>query len=145
MTIRIFIGNSPNGTDAEASCVLEYTLRKNTKENLEITWMQLTNDKLSPFGGWNTFDFSTPFTPFRWTIPEICKFKGRAIYMDVDTICMADIADLWNQDMQGKAILCNAKEGEKPFRLCVSLWDCSHPFFSILFTINRFNKKNEEC
>lgn len=123
MSIRIFCGCSPNGEDAESQAVLEYTLRKNTKEDLDITWMKLSNNKMSPFYGWNTLKFSTPFTPFRWCIPELCKFSGRAIYMDTDMICMSDIADLWKQNMKGNAILVQNKE-MKVIRTCVSLWDC---------------------
>ena len=46
------------------------------------------------FSGWNQ-GMVTPFTMFRWAIPEICKFEGRAIYLDVDQIVLGDISELW--------------------------------------------------
>ena len=33
MTIKLFVGASANGEDAESLAVLEYSIRKNTKEN----------------------------------------------------------------------------------------------------------------
>lgn len=122
--IRIFIGTSPNGEDAEASAVLEYTLRRHASEELDITWMRISRDRKSPWNGWNTANFSTPFTPFRWTIPEICNFEGKAIYMDTDIFVLGDIAELWNQSTNGKAILVQDMH-KMPYRTCVALMDCA--------------------
>lgn len=121
--IRVFVGTSPDGADAEAQAVLEYSLRRHASETLEITWMALTRAKGSVWAGWNPTSWSTPFTPFRWTVPEACGFDGRAIYMDVDTFAVADIAQLWRQPMGGKAMLIRETEGK--LRTCVALFDCS--------------------
>ena len=77
--IRIFIGTSANNEDADSEMVLEYTLRKNSSLPLEITWMRQTHDQNSIWGGWETQRWSTPFSGFRWAIPEACGFTGRAI------------------------------------------------------------------
>ena len=50
--IRIFIGTSANGEDAEAEMTYEYSLRKNTKREVDITWMKQTHDESSIWGGW---------------------------------------------------------------------------------------------
>ena len=42
--VRIFIGTSANGEDAEAEMVYEYSLRKNASVPIEITWMRQTRD-----------------------------------------------------------------------------------------------------
>lgn len=127
MTIRIFVGCSANGEDAEAQAMLEYTLRKYATQPLEIVWMMLSRDPQSPWysnpqksEGWNQRGWATPFSPFRWAIPHVCNFQGMAIYMDVDMIARADIADLWKQKIPNdKAML--AKDGTHS---CVILFDC---------------------
>jgi hypothetical protein len=48
--IRIFIGTSANGEDAVAEMVYEYSLRKNTDAELDITWMRQTKDTSSLVG-----------------------------------------------------------------------------------------------
>jgi hypothetical protein len=124
--IRIFVGCPANGEDAEAQAMLEYTLRKHHPDNdLEITWMMLSRDKDSPWyssatSGWNTQLWATPFSVFRWSIPHIVG-TGKAIYMDVDMVALADIAELWNQPFPpGKAVLWKDEKNS-----CVMLMDCA--------------------
>lgn len=122
--VRVFVGCSPNGEDAESQAVLEYTLRKHASLPVEITWMRLSRDPASPFSGWKTDWWSTPFTPFRLLVPSLCGFEGRAIYVDSDFIFMADIAELWSQEFKpGKCVM--AKQEGNAKKLCISLWDCA--------------------
>lgn len=126
--IRVFVGCSANHEDAESQAVLEYSIMKHATQPVEITWMQLSRDPGSFWysdgqRGWRTEKWATPFSGFRWAIPEFCGFEGRAIYTDSDVIFMADIAELWNQTFQpGKSVMGKAKGS---WRLCVSLWDCA--------------------
>ena len=122
--VRVFVGCAPNGEDAESQAVLEYTLRKHASLPVEITWMRLSADPASPFSGWNTSYWSTPFSPFRFLVPSLCGFEGRAIYCDSDFIFMADIAELWSQEFApGKCVL--AKYADNAKRTCIALWDCA--------------------
>ena len=128
MTIRIFIGCSANGEDAEAQAMLEYTLRWYASEELEITWMKLTHDPSSPWHsnpqkheGWNTRGWATPFSAFRWAIPHVCNYEGKAIYMDVDMIARDDIANLWKQKIPDNAVLLSKNANT----FCVMLQDCA--------------------
>ena len=127
--IHVFVGCAANHEDAESQAVLEYTLRLHASEPVDITWMKLSKDPESPFysdagDGWNTTKWATPFSGFRWAVPWLCKFKGRAIYMDSDFIVMADIAELWHQKFRpGKAVL--AKGSLASWRMCLSMWDCA--------------------
>lgn len=85
--------------------------------------MRLSHDPASPWSGWRTEKWATPFSGFRWAIPEVCGFEGRAIYTDSDVIFMADVAELWGQNFwPGKAIMA---KGGGSWRLCVSFWDCA--------------------
>lgn len=121
--IRVFVGCAANHEDLESQAVLEWSIRKHASEPVEITWMQLSHDPASPWYGWRTENWATPFSGFRWAIPEVCGFEGRAIYTDSDVIFMADIAELWRQKFQpGKSIMA---KGGGSWRLCVSLWDCA--------------------
>ena len=43
--IKLFIGTSSNGEDALAEMAYEYSLRKNTDSDIDIVWMQQTNDE----------------------------------------------------------------------------------------------------
>ena len=122
--VRIFIGTSANGEDAEAEMTYEYSLRSNCSRPLEIVWMRQTLNKASPWGGWETQEWSTPFSGFRWAIPEVCKFKGRAIYTDVDMINMRDISELFDMELNGKPM--TARKGARfgGHEFCVIVFDC---------------------
>ena len=122
--IRIFVGTSSNNEDAEAEMVLEYTLRKNTTVPLDITWMRQTHDENSIWGGWETQRWSTPFSGFRWAIPEACGFTGRAIYMDVDQLNLRDISDLFCVDMEGHPMAARRGARFGGHEFCVVLMDC---------------------
>lgn len=126
--IRLFIGCSANGEDAEAQALLEYTLRKHHPANdIELHWMMLSRDAASPWysnptkqQGWNTQLWATPFSVFRWAIPHVCNYQDKAVYQDVDQIWRDDIANLWNQSIpNGKAILSKSDNHS-----CVMLMDC---------------------
>lgn len=120
--IRVFVGCDPNHCDLESQAVLEWSIRKHATEAVNITWMQLSHNPASPWSGWNTIAWVTPFSGFRWALPEVCGFEGRAIYTDSDVIFMSDIAQLWHQEFRpGKAVMA---KGDGSWRLCVSLWDC---------------------
>lgn len=83
--------------------------------------MQATRDPASPWCGWDLSAAATPFSPFRWAVPAVCNFEGRAIYTDSDTIWLGDIAELWRMPLDPKQ--CAAARSKSKF--CVSLWDCA--------------------
>ncbi|KAA8733190.1 glycosyl transferase [Acinetobacter qingfengensis] len=129
-TIKIFVGCDPNNCDLEQMMVLDYSIHKHTQHPIEIVWMQLSHDPQSPWysnqkqhQGWHTEKWATPFSGFRWAIPEYCNFKGRAIYMDADVLILCDIAELWTHPIQNEAIVI-AKGHKNSARLCTCVWDC---------------------
>lgn len=122
--IRMFIGSSANGEDSSIEAVYEYSLRKNTKRPLEINWMRQTKDTTSPWGGWNTSNWPTPFSGFRWAIAEVCGFQGRAIYTDVDMINYRDIGELWDIDMKDKPLAARRGNRFGGHEFCVTVIDC---------------------
>lgn len=126
--IRIFVGCDPNHCDVESQAVLEWSIRKHASQPVQIEWMKLSRDPESFWysngaEGWNTEQWATTFSAFRWGIPARCGFEGRAIYCDSDVIFMSDVAGLWRQEFQaGKCVM---GKGGGSWRLCVSLWDCA--------------------
>lgn len=128
--IKVFVGCDPNNCDLEQMMVLDYSIHKNTKHPVEIIWMQLSHDPNSPWytnqqtdEGWHTEYWATPFSGFRWAIPELCHFQGRAIYMDADVIVLCDLEELWMHPKSHDAIVI-AKGGKSSARLCTCVWDC---------------------
>src|SRR6056300_83223 len=93
--IKIFIGTS-DSQDKIIEQVYLFSLFKNTDAELDITFMR--PKKM----GWTRNNWGTPFTSFRYAVPELCNFKGRAIYTDVDMINFRDIKELWETDLEGK-------------------------------------------
>ena len=131
-TIKVFVGCDPNNCDLEQMMVLDYSIHKHTSAPVEIVWMQLSKDPQSFWysnpktgEGWNTTKWPTPFSGFRWAIPEYCDFSGRAIYMDADVIILDDLAELWHHPIEGKSIVA-AKTKADMTRLCTCVWDCSN-------------------
>ena len=118
--------------------VLEYSVRKHTKQPVDIVWMQLSRDPNSFWysnpeadEGWHTELWATPFSGFRWAIPEYCGFEGRAIYMDTDVIVLCDLAEMWTHPMDNNSIVIAKAEndvtsGETIARLCTCVWDCAN-------------------
>ncbi len=130
-TIRIFVGCDPNNCDLEQMMVLDYSIHKHTSAPVEIVWMQLSRDPNSYWysnpetnEGWNTTKWSTPFSGFRWAIPEYCDYSGRAIYMDADVVILDDLAKLWQHPIDGQSIVA-AKTNADMTRLCTCVWDCN--------------------
>jgi hypothetical protein len=126
MTVRLFVGVGGNDEDLEFACVLHYSLEKHASEPIDLTWMRLSRDPSSFWysdpqqkRGWRTDRWATPFSALRWGIPAACNFEGKAIYMDIDMIAMADIAELWNQEITQGAML------SRPEAICVSVYDCA--------------------
>lgn len=99
--LNVFVGTStPEHTPAERA--LEHTLRKHCGDEVKIVFMDnFRSDprwqgwnigrpfrlvaKARPSGGWYT-----DFTCFRFSIPEAMNFEGRALYLDVDMLCLRD-------------------------------------------------------
>lgn len=129
--VSVFVGCDPNDCDLEQMMVLEYSLRKHASLPVSIHWMRLSRDPASPWFsdpqgglGWNTEQWVTPFSGFRWAIPALCSFTGRALYMDADMLVLRDIAELWRMPLQAGRVM-SAKGSGKKWRFCVTLWDCA--------------------
>lgn len=111
--IRIFIGTEPRQSIADK--VLEHTVRKYATEPVEFHRMQNLDIDLSKPGLPKT---GTGFSFYRFCIPRLAGYQGRAIYLDADMILFTDIAALWNTPFNGATVLAT------PGKLSVLLLDC---------------------
>lgn len=119
--IRLFVGADGTNCDLESQCVLEYSVRKHASEDVAITWMQQAAS--GPWSGWACGSGRTPFSHFRWSLPAVCGYQGRAIYTDSDFWFMADIAELWRQEIPG--VLLSKQPKGKLGKTCCLLFDCA--------------------
>jgi lipopolysaccharide biosynthesis glycosyltransferase len=53
---------------------------------------------------------STEFSNARFLVPALCDFKGWAIFMDCDMLCLDDIEELWNQRDERFAVMVRKHE-----------------------------------
>ena len=136
--IQVFVGCSANNEDLESQVVFKYQLERLASAPVNITWMRLSRDPSSPFysadnAGWVTNAWATPFSAFRWAIPSVMGYTGRAIYFDSDFIPMADVKELADLALHPGRVMV-AKGGN---RYCCTLWDCAAavghvPHYSVL-------------
>tara|TARA_Y100000592_G_scaffold45392_1_gene72040 strand:+ start:5450 stop:6157 length:708 start_codon:yes stop_codon:yes gene_type:complete len=91
-TLKVFVGTD-GGVEEPAEKALAYSFQKNSSIPVEIEFMD--EKRGNPFWhGWNKNRWYTPFTCYRWGIPEFCNFEGRAMYMDVDQLVLKDPKEL---------------------------------------------------
>ncbi len=134
--IRVFIGSG------EASLVERkvaiYSLRKQTKRELDIYVFNGThnaielNDQdpvLAPMPLKIKYRNVTEFSLYRYLIPQLCNYQGRAIYLDSDTVCLTDIGELFESDLAENDFL--AKREAEDWGLSVMLIDCEKCRFDL--------------
>ncbi|MBL8211584.1 MAG: hypothetical protein JNK87_12765 [Bryobacterales bacterium] len=144
MMIRVFVG-SGDASRIERG-VLEYSLARHATQpyelyiyngtrgvverNGEVVWQRET---LGPVRG---HKFATEFSLFRYLIPELCRFEGRAIYLDSDMIALGDIAELANWPLPDAAWFAAVPHaypeiGPHRWALSVMVIDCSRCRFDL--------------
>lgn len=129
--LRVFIGTSPNGEDAEACMVCEHSLRSRASVPVDITFLRLSRDPKSPCysdpksrAGWKTEQWGTPWTALRWAVPEICGWEGRAVYFDCPTIILGDVAELAHAPIPPTSFVLIRRVGLFLGTACI-LFDCA--------------------
>ena len=116
--IRVFVGTDPQQHVAEKA--LAASIGANTAAPVHITWMR------QGYPGWDwggrDAGWATPFSMFRWFVPEACEYQGRAIYLDVDMLALGDLQELWDWPIpEGR---CGVYAGRSHTKADVIVWDC---------------------
>ena len=59
---------------------------------------------------------STEFSLTRFLVPALCGYRGHAVFMDCDMLCLADVAELWEAigAMRGAVSVCQHDYTPKP-------------------------------
>ena len=97
--LKIFIGW--DSRFPEPADVLRHSLLAHSSIPLDIRYL-----KLDELGLERAHDprASTEFTYSRFLVPHLCGFRGKAIFMDNDMLCFADVKELDDLDMDGLAL-----------------------------------------
>jgi lipopolysaccharide biosynthesis glycosyltransferase len=140
--IRVFIGSG------EASLlerkVAMYSLKKHTQQNLDIyvfngthNSIELNNQKpfLAPLSLRLKYQNITEFSLYRFLIPQICNYQGKAIWIDSDTLCLTDIGELFHTSLNDYDFLAKPAaydhNASNLWGLSVMLIDCAKTRFDL--------------
>src|SRR6476660_5069035 len=141
--VKIFIGSGEQSLLERK--VLIYSLHKHTRRELDICVFNGTHNAierdgqapvLAPLPLELKYRNQTEFSLYRYLIPELCSCQGRAIYVDSDTICLADVGDLFDLPLSDSDFLAKREyaeyDGGKMWGLSVMLIDCERTQFPLL-------------
>lgn len=97
--IKVFIGT--DRSQWLATHVLSHSLKTTTSHDISIEPL----DKITIPEPLDVRQSQrTGFSFARWAIPELCSYKGKAIYLDADMLVFSDISQLWEIVMEDKVI-----------------------------------------
>lgn len=94
--VTVFVGIAPE--QWLASEVLRYSITRRTKAPLEYKELTHLPKDLDEVVGGN-------YPLFRFAIPELCNYKGRAIFLQSEAVVLSDIQELFTIDMKGHGAL----------------------------------------
>lgn len=113
--LRIFIGADPR--QAVALNVLSHSLLEHTTIPIQIIPLKLETLPLKRQG-------LTPFTYSRFLVPWLCRFEGKALFLDADILCTGDIAEIYT-GADAAVSVCNTNPAYE--RAAVMFFNCDHP------------------
>lgn len=125
MTVRVFVACTP--AERLPMRVLEFSLRETSRLPVEVAAIHdFDRAKALPRPADLRNQPRTPFSFQRFLIPELCAWRGRAIYLDADMQVLQDIGSLWNAPM-GEHDLLTVEEGTagRKGQFSVMLLDCA--------------------
>ncbi len=96
--VRIYLGTEPVQFRAERAFVWSIERVRDPARRYEIHLMR-------DFAGFKRRLWLTGFTNYRFAIPELAGYQGRAIYNDADQIYLEDPAHLFDTPMDGAGVL----------------------------------------
>lgn len=117
--LPIFIGY--DSREAVCSDVLSHSITKRTSSDVKINYLKhrelrkkgiFTRPWLveSDTGNWKDLldnkQFSTEFSHTRFLVPALMNYKGWALFLDSDMVCLSDIQKLFNLCDDRYAVMC---------------------------------------
>lgn len=119
------------------------SLKKYEKDNLSIEFVDL-NEKIARIANkLYTRDYFSMTTYFRLFLPDLYPELNKALYIDADTVFLADVAELFNIDIDGNLVgavpdgaVQSIKEFQDYVELVVGLKDYHHYFNAGILLMN---------
>jgi lipopolysaccharide biosynthesis glycosyltransferase len=157
LPLKLYIGW--DSREAVAADVCKHSIAKRTTTPLSIEYLKHRDLRkrglfsrpwitLGASGSWidptDEKPFSTEFSHTRFLVPELMQYKGWALFLDSDMICLTDIAKLFALCDDKYAVMCvkhthvpplnsHKMDGREQLRYrrknwsSFVLWNCSHP------------------
>lgn len=104
--MRVFVGT--DASQMVAAGVLEYSIRKHASRPVEF--VPLVNMDI-PLPKEKKNRPRTGFSFYRFLIPKLCGYRGRALYLDADMQVFSDLAELWEIPFGRHKVLCTNQPG----------------------------------
>lgn len=137
----VYIGSGEASTLERKTLI--YSINKHSPKPVDIIVFNGTHNtverdgqppELVPMSVRVKYQNITEFSNYRYMIPQLCGHKGRAIWLDSDMICLADIQQLFdtplgNSDLMAKSFFDG--KGRLRWGLSVSLFDCARCHFNL--------------
>lgn len=119
---RVFIGYDPRQAVTYSVAAMSFVLASKQPVSIAPISAELTGLRREGL---------TPFTWARFLVPYLCDFKGWALFVDADVVCLQDPAELFAEVNGSKAVI--IPQASKAFeRAAVMLFNCGHPDNAIL-------------
>ena len=103
--MKVFIGYDPR--QPIAFQVLAHSIWKRASKPVEIIRLQLNQLPIQRRG-------LTEFTYSRFLVPYLCGYKGEAVFMDADMLCLGDIHELTREQLAAVSVVKNKMRFEWP-------------------------------
>src|SRR5262245_50696114 len=107
--LRVFVG--ADDSQLVAARVLEFSIRRHASRPVDLTVMR---DLPVPLPRDRRNRPQTTFSFYRFLIPRLCDYRGRALYLDADMLVFADLAELWTIPFGQKTVLCTYQPDAPP-------------------------------
>ena len=120
--LRIFIGYDHR--QAVSYNVLQFSILRRATMPVAITPLVLPTLPITRKG-------LTPFTYSRFLVPWLCDFRGWALFLDLDYLCLGNIVELFA--MADKRFAAMVSKNVKKFEWAsMILFNCGHPANAVL-------------
>jgi hypothetical protein len=121
-TVRVFVAATP--AEWLPMKVLEFSIHETTHLPVHLSAIY-THHRPIPIPKDPANRAKTPFSFQRFLIPELCNFKGKAIYLDADMQVFQNIESLWNRPFQGSVLqTVGSAAGVRRSQFSVMVMDC---------------------
>ncbi len=145
--VRVFIGSGEQSLLERKTLI--WSLRKHTRRPLDVYVFNGTHNAIerndeppapAPLSLRLKYRNWTEFSLYRYLIPALCNYEGRAIYLDSDIVCIADIGELFDVPMDRCDFLATRAYADGEWAMSVQLIDCSRCRFNLEAIFNEIDQ-----